>query len=172
MFNNLFDSFHDTVAKAKNQREELDSLLTISAPRERQFIIGVLVVLLALSAWLLFGNVSRSVIVDGVLLSTELDSDEGEQIVALAIFRDADENVEFQIGMPVSIFPFGSKTAGTPKIEGEIHAITESQRQTVQTIAVAVIGSFDFASAAEETCQLVVELGRQTPWELFRKNTF
>ncbi|MCY3626314.1 MAG: hypothetical protein F4039_01830 [Gammaproteobacteria bacterium] len=172
MFNNLFDSFHDTVAKAKNQREELDSLLTISAPRERQFIIAVLIVLLALSAWLMFGNVRHSVIVDGVLLSTEADSDGGEQIVALAVFMKADETLEFITGMQVSIIPFGSNTADTPAIEGEIHTITESQRKTVQTIAVAVSGSFDFASAAEETCQLVVELGHQTPWELFQKNTF
>ena len=57
MFNNPFDSFHNTVAQAKEEREQLDRLLTISTPRER-LLLGVIVLsLVVLAAWLFFGNV-------------------------------------------------------------------------------------------------------------------
>ena len=68
MFNNPFDSFHNTVAEAKEERERLDRLLTISTPRERLLVVGVAVLLLVLAAWLLLGGVARTVGVVGVLV--------------------------------------------------------------------------------------------------------
>ena len=38
MFNSPFGSFQDTVAAAKEEREQLDRLLTISTPRERLLV--------------------------------------------------------------------------------------------------------------------------------------
>ena len=45
MFNNPFDSFHNTVAEAKQEREQLDRLLTISTPRERLLVAAIALLL-------------------------------------------------------------------------------------------------------------------------------
>ena len=71
MFNNPFDSFHNTVAEAKEEREQLDRLLTVSTPRERLLVAAVAALLAILAAWLFFGNVHRSVALDGVLVEPE-----------------------------------------------------------------------------------------------------
>ena len=59
MFNNPFSSFHDTVAAAKEEREQLDRLLTISTPRERLLVVGIALLLVILAAWLFLGSVAR-----------------------------------------------------------------------------------------------------------------
>ena len=67
MFNNPLNSFHEIVAEAKEEREQLDRLLTISTPRERLLVVAIALVLGILLAWLFFGSVSRSLVVEGVL---------------------------------------------------------------------------------------------------------
>ena len=67
MFNNPLNSFHDIVSDAKEDREQLDRLLTISTPRERLTVALIALVLGILLGWLFFGNVARSLVVDGVL---------------------------------------------------------------------------------------------------------
>ena len=68
MFNSPFDSFHDTVAKAKEEREELDRLLTISTPGERVLVGAIAGLMLALGAWLFLGSVDRTVAIDALIL--------------------------------------------------------------------------------------------------------
>lgn len=65
MFNNTF--LEDAIAN-KNKRQQLDNLLRITAPHERIILAGIGLVLLALSAWALFGSVTRSITLDGVLV--------------------------------------------------------------------------------------------------------
>lgn len=65
MFGNQFDSFHNTVAEAKKEREQLNKLLTISTPKERVLVIVIGVTILVLAAWLLFGQVPMSISVAG-----------------------------------------------------------------------------------------------------------
>ena len=65
MFNN---PFHRVVAEAKDEREQLDRLLRISAPHERIALAAAALFVLAFAAWLLFGTVVRSVTVEGVLI--------------------------------------------------------------------------------------------------------
>ena len=82
MFNNPLDSFHNTVAEAKEEREQLDRLLTISTPRER-LLVGVIAALLViLAVWLFFGTVSRSVAVNGVLVEPDPTSLAGQPLRA------------------------------------------------------------------------------------------
>ncbi len=67
MFNNPLNSFHDIVSDAKEDREQLDRLLTISTPRERLTVALIALILGILLGWLFLGNVARSLVVDGVL---------------------------------------------------------------------------------------------------------
>ena len=59
MSNNPFDSFHDMVAEAKAEREQLDRLLTISTPRERLLVVVIGLLLAVLGGWLFLGSVPR-----------------------------------------------------------------------------------------------------------------
>ncbi len=65
----MFDNpFLDDTATSRNKRQQLDHLLRITAPHERIILAGIGVVLLALVAWVLFGNIVRGVTIDGVLI--------------------------------------------------------------------------------------------------------
>ena len=68
MFNNPFGSFQDTVAAAKEEREQLDRLLTISTPRERLLVVTIAGLLLILAAWVFLGSVTRDIALEGVLV--------------------------------------------------------------------------------------------------------
>jgi len=61
--------FLKAAAEAKNERQQLDHLLTITAPHERLAIGGIGLVVLAFAVWLFFGAIVRSVTLDGVLIA-------------------------------------------------------------------------------------------------------
>lgn len=65
MFNNLF--LNDVVGN-RNKRQQLDHLLRITAPHERIILASIGAILLMLVVWVLFGSITRSLTVDGVLL--------------------------------------------------------------------------------------------------------
>ncbi|MCY4094842.1 MAG: hypothetical protein OXG05_06905, partial [Gammaproteobacteria bacterium] len=67
VFDNPFDSFHNAVAEAKEEREQLDRLLTISTPRERLLVIVIAVTIAAFATWLFLGHVTQSVSIEGTL---------------------------------------------------------------------------------------------------------
>jgi len=65
MFNN---PFLQDAADNKNKRQELDHLLRVTAPHERIILFCIGLVLLALVTWTLFGSITRSVTIEGVLI--------------------------------------------------------------------------------------------------------
>ena len=65
MFTSLF---RQEAVASRNQRQQLDRLLRITAPHERVVLAGIGLVLLAFLGWALFGSVERKVRVDGVLV--------------------------------------------------------------------------------------------------------
>lgn len=72
MFTNPFASFHDSVSQAKEEREQLGQLLTISTPAERLLVVLICITVIALAAWLFLGKVTPTIAVDGMLsLSNE-----------------------------------------------------------------------------------------------------
>lgn len=87
MFSNPFESFHNTVAEAKDEREQLDQLLTISTPRERLLLALILIFVATLSAWLTFGVMSHTVSVHGFVLA-EADDHSSEILVVSLIHRN------------------------------------------------------------------------------------
>ena len=65
VFNSLF---REEAAASRNQRQQLDHLLRISAPHERWLLAVFGVVLTAVAAWLFLGSVDRAVTADGFLI--------------------------------------------------------------------------------------------------------
>ena len=178
MFSNPFDSFHDTVAAAKEEREQLDRLLTISTPRERLLVAAVALLLCALLAWLLLGNVARSVAVDGVLLqpgeSTLVDDRSIQSLVWIA------RKVAPQVvgGLPATIevamkdgeestFEGRVATIAAVPLPGGLTEFVSAAPASLYRVEIALDEGVDFASLAGRECRVVIELGRQSPIALF-----
>ena len=65
----MFNSpFRAAALASRNQRQQLDRLLRITAPHERIVLAGIGVVLVGLVAWGFFGSIVRGVTIDGVLI--------------------------------------------------------------------------------------------------------
>ena len=103
MFNNPFNSFHDTIAEAKEDREQLDRLLTISTPRERLLVVVIALFLLVLAAWLFFGNVTRTFAIEGVLVEVGENSPEGKPSLQALVWVGKHVAPHIEAGMPVTL---------------------------------------------------------------------
>ncbi|MDE0002881.1 MAG: hypothetical protein OXQ29_09315 [Rhodospirillaceae bacterium] len=179
MFNNPFDSFHNIVAEAKEEREQLDRLLTISTPRERLLVAAIALFLCILSAWLFFGSVARSLVVDGVVVEQSENSPGGGRSVQTLVWVERGIAPQIEAGMPVVIKP---NTAGgeTGALGGKVRAISavllsgglaaseSAAPMSLLRVDIALAKSPVLDSLAGRKCRIVIELGRQSPITLFR----
>lgn len=179
MFNNLFDSFQNTVAEAKEEREQLNRLLTISTPRERLLVAAVALLLIVLAAWLFFGSVTRTVAVDGVLVQSGESRIEGKRSVHALVWIDADAVAPVVAGMPAALElggadgetgTLGGRIAGISAVSlpEELKAVGAAAPVSVRRLVIALDGNRDPASLAGRKCRIVIELARQSPITLFR----
>ena len=174
VFNNPFESFHKTVSDAKAEREQLDRLLTISTPRERLLVAVIALLLVSLVAWLFFGDVARSLEVEGLLLAPGESMPESEGAAQALVWVDSDVAPHIKAGMPASIeLMLTDGRAHT--LEGEIAeisavpvsesltAFTSPAPMSVQRIEIELGQSPDLASLAGRECWIAIELGGQSP---------
>ena len=174
MFNNPFDSFHNIVAEAKEEREQLDRLLTISTPRERLIVGAIAVVLVVLAAWLFFGNVARSVSMDGVLAAGG-----DKRSVQALVWVAGDVAPGIEPGMRAAI-ELGKADGGVATLDGRVSAIStvplsgaltafaEAAPIALRRVLIALDEDPDPASLAGRKCRIVIELGRQSPAAFLR----
>ena len=173
MFNSPFNSFHNTVAEAKDEREQLDRLLTISTPRERLLVVGVALLLCILLAWLFFGSVTRSLAVDGVLLQPGIDAPEGNhRSVQALVWIEGDVAEDIEAGVPVTIELAGGEsgtldgaieTISPAPVSEELTAVASAAPVSVHRVGIALDEDLDLASLAGSKCRIVIELGTQAP---------
>jgi type II secretory pathway component PulM len=183
VFNNPFDSFHNTVSEAKEEREQLDRLLTISTPRERLLVAVIGLVLVLLAAWFLFGSVHRSVAVDGVLVQPGEDLLEGNRAVQAFVWTKSDVEPRIEAGMP-AVVELSAADGEASTLDGEVTAIAavpladglaafESVAPTsVHRVEIALDEGFDITSLAGRNCRIIIELGSQSPVALFGMRRF
>ena len=177
MFNNPFDSFHNTVAEAKQEREQLNRLLTISTPRERLLVAVIALLLSILATWLFFGSVTRSLAVAGVLVEPAENLLEGSRSVQALIWVESDVAPHFKVGMP-SVLELEMADGEADTLDGQVTTISavpfpeglaafESLAPvSMHRVDIALDASLDFASLASKECRIVIELGGQSPVEL------
>ena len=179
MFNNPFDSFQNTVAEAKEEREQLNRLLTISTPRERLLVAAVALLLIVLAAWLFLGNVTRTVAMDGILVQSGENRIEGKRSVHVLVWVEADAKAPVEAGMPAAIElggadgetgTLGGKIARISAVSSpeELKAVEAAVPVSVRRLVIALDGNRDPASLAGRNCRIVIELGRQSPITLLR----
>ena len=168
MFNNPFDSFHNTVAEAKEEREQLDRLLTISTPRERLLVVGIALLLCVLAAWLFLGSVARNVGVDGVLVEPK-----GDRSLYALVWVEGDVASDIEADMPAVIEVDGEELhgevagIGAVRVTDVMAAFASRAPVSPHGLEIALGESLDLASLAGKECRIVIALGRQSPIALF-----
>lgn len=177
MFNNPFSSFHNTVAEAKKEREQLDRLLTISMPRERLLVVAVALVLCILAMWLFLGNVARSLALDGVLVESVENPLAGNRSVQALVWLEGEAAQRIEAGMS-AVIKLDSSGGKVDALAGEITAISAvpllgelaghaAAVLSMQRIDIALAENADPASLAGN-CRIIIALGRQSPISLLR----
>ena len=178
MFNNPLESFHDMVAEAKEEREQLDRLLTISTPRERLLVAAIAVFLLVLSVWLLFGNIARSIAFSGTLVEQGETLPESSGDVQVLAWMQSAGALSIEAGMPVTL-ELDTRDAKAGALGGAVKAISAtpfSERTStsppvasaaLHRVDIALEDGLDLNSLTSRECRLVIGLGRQAPIELF-----
>lgn len=178
MFDNPFDSFHKTVGKAKKERERLDRLLTISTPGELALVALTAFVLLVFVAWLLFGSVTRSVTVDGVLVEPgeQLPGDSAPLQAVVWLQKGLARQIE--AGMPARV-EVAITDGESQRLYGEIARIApvpfadgsapfESAAPVMMhRVHIALDEGPDFTSPLGPECRIAIELGRLSPLAFF-----
>ena len=179
MFNNPFDSFHDTVAEAKREREQLDRLLTISTPRERLLVAAVALWLFIFVTWLFLGTVARSLAVDGVLVGPGANLSEAGRSVQALVWIENDVVAQIRAGMP-AVLELGTADGEAGTMSAEVTAISAVRLSevpaafdsaapvSVHRLDIALDESLDLASLAGRECRIVIETGTQSPIALLR----
>ena len=178
MINNPFDSFHNTVAEAKEEREQLDRLLMISTPRERLLVAAIALLLSVLLTWLFFGNVARSLTLNGVLVEPQEHSSDVSRSVQALVWIDSDVAPRIEAGMPAVIELAMIDGAGgmldgqvaavaaVPLAE-DIAALDSAPPVSAHRLDIALEDGPDPGPLAGRECRVVIELGRQPPVALF-----
>ena len=177
MFADPFEPFHEIVAEAKEEREQLDRLLTVTTPRERLLVAACGLTLLALAGWLFLGSVTRSVALDGVLVAAAGDPAATGRTVQAMIWLERDIAQKLEPGMTTALELSGVNGEGL-RVVGEIAsiaAVTDSGGMQWQSAAAPAamhrLGISLGEDISESTvdgseCRIVVTLGEYSPVSL------
>lgn len=181
MFNNLFDSFHNTVSEAKEEREQLDRLLMISTPRERLLVSVIAVLMVILAVWLVLGNVSRSLVIDGMLVEPSGVVIEGDRSVQVLVWVENEAAPTIRAGMPATVELFMAD-GRVKALEGEITEVSAVPAAdvltpaalgfilpvTVRRVDIVLKEGIDLTSVTSRECRIIILVGGQSPVDLFR----
>lgn len=173
MFDSMFQSFHETVAQAKEEREQLDRLLTVSTPRERLLLAAVALVLLVLGGWGFFGSVPHSLAVDGMVVAPDESALEGGPVRALVWLRsDAATRLDTGVSAVVELGPTdGAPATLVGAVEGIAAVPSSSEPRPFEPPAPIALYRVDVmldegpdpASLTGRECRIVLDLGSQPP---------
>ena len=161
---NPFDSFHDMVAEAKAEREQLDRLLTISTPRERLLVAGIGLLLAVLAGWLFLGSVPRTVTLNGVLV-------EGEKTAQALARVGSDVAPHIEVGMP-AVIELSAASGMQIRFNGTVATIAAEPSwngfaATGHRVDISFDADPETAAKVGAICRITIELGRQPPAALF-----
>lgn len=114
----FYNPFREEAAASRNERQQLDHLLRITAPHERIILVGIALVLVGFVLWALLGSTVRSVTFNGVLIEAGARHD--------VISSEPGHLVEILVA-PGDRIPAGGPIARqtVPELDREIEALRE-----------------------------------------------
>ena len=165
----FIEPFQKMAAEAKDDREKLHHLLTVSAPHERVLIATVALVLIAFCGWLVFGSIARSITVDGVLSAAP---DDGRTLQAL-IWLEHDLAQDIDPGAELSIALVDG--AGTMRLSGELSSLVAAPvpgwpeamgsppPAALYQVTISLEQGWQLPLPPSAPCRIEITLGRQSP---------
>ena len=183
MFNTLFDSFDKTVGKAKKEREQLDRLLTISTPGEIALVLITAVVLSVFLAWLFFGNVARSITLDGVLVEPGGQLPGGRPPLEAVVWLEPEMARQVTVGLP-ALLEVSMTDGEAHSLEGSVAAVISvplsagleplgsASPVAMNRVQLALDEDVEFASIDGAKCRIAVEIDRQSPFAFFARGRY
>ena len=183
MFDNPFDSFHNAVAEAKEEREQLDRLLTISTPRERLLVVLISITIVAFAIWLFFGQITHSLAVNGTLTFPEGATQTTNETTQLEVLVQSrwmtKENAsQITVHLPATI-EISVSDRNSAVISGKVASIdavhVAGESESLQTpialslykIGLALNAEIDLSVLRDRNCRVVFLVGTRSPISLF-----
>ncbi len=180
MFNNPFDSFHNTVAEAKEEREQLNRLLTVSTPRERWLVAAIALLLAVIALWFMFGSVSRSIVLNGALIGPSEFVNENRPSIQAVFWTQAENStLDLKPGAAVQIKLADEQASALEGRLGEFSAVPLSKSlvdfESAMPISlyradIELNEGIELTSLTGKKCQIVFDLGDQSMFVLFKSN--
>lgn len=176
--NNPFAPVQDVVAEAKKERAQLDRLLKISTPREVVLVLVTGLVILLLGIWLFFGDVTRTLAIQGVVVPPGEQEQMNVRSLHAVVWLQANVLDEIKIGTPVSIeVELADGTLGhlTGKIDTLAPvalpkwyaSVAPKAPVIMQRAVVALEDSLGPEFFAVRECRILADLGKRAPITLF-----
>ena len=177
MFEDPFEPYSEIVAHAKEEREQLDRMLTITTSRERLLIVACGISLLALVGWLFLGSVARSVALDGVLITTAGETSAASRTVAALVRLEPDIAPQLEPGTTVAVDLSGAN-GDASRIVGEIASLVAvanaggaprrgiAGAAATHRLEISLGEDIDGFALNGSECKIVVNLGEYSPASL------
>lgn len=165
----FIEPFQKMVAEAKDDREKLDRLLTVSAPHERVLIATVALTLITFCGWLFFGGIARSITVDGVLS----ESPDDERTLRALVWLENDLAQDIDPGAELSIALVDG--AGILRLSGELSSLVAAPvpgwpeamgsppPAALYQVTIFLEQGRQLELPPSAPCRIEITLGRQSP---------
>ena len=179
MFGNL-NSFHNTVAESKEERDQHDKLLAVATKTQRLLIICTALMFLVVGLWLYFGSVNeiRSTQALIVEYDNNLDNSNQKGTTEFLVWLGEQDASLIKVGTPVhidcnqssssTVTLYGQITSITPLASNEpnlTQAMTELARG--QLFKVGISNGDLNTSPVDQKCWVQFEVGEVSPIRYF-----
>lgn len=182
MFHNPLDSFHNTVAIAKAEREQLDRLLTVSPPRELLLLSLVLFLFVLLSVWTMYGSFERKIATTGTVIEPFSTQDEAQRLLTIDLVLGHETWSRIEDGMMVTIQSQSDRASLQP-VQGEIQSkgtsklllnqsVDDDSTLNAYQLQVSVAPDTEVVPFVGHECLVFIKIGRQTPLTLISETLF
>ena len=124
MFDNL-NSFHNTVAESKEERDQHDKLLAVATKAQRLLIICTALLFLAVGLWLYFGSINETRSTQALIMEYDNNLDNSNQmaITEFLVWLGVEDASLMIVGTPVHM-DCNQFSSNTVTLNGQITDIT------------------------------------------------
>lgn len=148
MFGNL-NSFHNTVAESKEERDQHDKLLAVATKTQRLLVICTALMFLLVGLWLCFGSINE-------IRSTQ----------ALIVEYDNNSDNSNRMGTTEFLVWLGVEDASLMKLGTPVHMDCNQFSSNTAILNGQITGITPLASSEPNLTQVMTELARGQPYKV------
>ena len=148
MFGNL-NSFHNTVAESKAERDQHDKLLAVATKTQRLLIICTALMFLLVGLWLYYGSINEIRSTQAWIVEYDNNLDNSNQM----------DTTEFWVWL-------GAEDASRIKVGTPVHMDCNQSSSNIVTLNGQITGITPLASNEPNLTQVMTELARGQPYKV------